>query len=190
MTDEEVIRVALDFIGAMPAYPLPVAPAALCERAGVKLRTVSEFAAASGMAREDIYAVLGNRDGAAFLAPDGERCILFNDAAAKNRLRFTLCEELAHLLLGHPRDPGFRLFAQSYDEADYARAEEEAKAAACLLLCPPGYYLRRRPGIRELMRRCRVSDACAGKITEFYAAHGEALSAALQSSPHRFVRYR
>ena len=132
--DRRVVRTANELV-RRHGLTLPVDVAALCRRYGARLVTLSELER-RGMSREAVFAVWGNRDGVAMASRRG-RAISYNDRAAENRVRFTLAEELMHLLLGHTADRRFAAARQSYDAAVYACYEAEAKHGACMLLGPP-----------------------------------------------------
>lgn len=103
----------------------------------------------------------------------------YNDARPARRQRFTLCEEIAHRLLGHLDEPGFSAFSQDYREEVYRRCEEEARTAAGMLLCPPRWFFAHQQELTEraLMRRCGVSLACARHILGDYARLGAEIRA-------------
>lgn len=78
-------------------------------------------------------------------------------------MRFTVFEELSHILLGHTRDERFCVFAQQYPEEIYQQYEREARIAAGLLLCPPQFFYRTYPPLleRELPAACLITSQCA-----------------------------
>ena len=105
--------------------------------------TILEAARESGMDEREVLALCGNPDGV-LQRSGGRSCICYNDRRPPRRVRFTLCEEIAHHLLGHLDEPGFRMFRQDYREETYARCEAEAK------------YLE-----SELSRRSRLGKAAS-----------------------------
>ena len=123
-----VVRTANELV-RRHGLTLPVDIAALCGHYGVRMVTLSELER-RGMSREAVFAVWGNRDGVAMSGRRG-RAIGYNDRVAEKRIRFTLAEELMHLLLGHTADRRFAVASQSYDEELYARYEPSTARACC-----------------------------------------------------------
>ena len=156
-------------------YRLPVDVAAICRHCGARLVPASHLER-EGMERSAIFAVWGNPDGVA-MSSSTHWTIGYNDRAAANRVRFTLAEELMHLLLGHTEDARFRLGVQSYDEAVYSRYESEAKHGASMLLVPPPVYFRCRALYTpaSLARACRVSEACLHTAGRWYEENEDEL---------------
>ena len=186
MTERErrVVRTANELV-RRHGLTLPVDVAALCRHYGARLVTLSELER-RGMSREAVFAVWGNRDGVAMSGRRG-RAIGYNDRAAEKRIRFTLAEELMHLLLGHTEDARFAVGRQSYDDDTYARYETEAKRGACLLLVPPTVYFRCRcrGSLAALARLCRVSRACAWTAAQYYEQNENELRALFTARPLR-----
>lgn len=180
--DRRVVRTANELV-RRHGLTLPVDVAALCRRYGARLVTLSELER-RGMSREAVFAVWGNRDGVAMATRRG-RAISYNDRAAENRVRFTLAEELMHLLLGHTADRRFAAARQSYDAAVYACYEAEAKHGACMLLVPPTVYFRYRElyGTAGVARLCRVSRACAWTAGRYYEENENELRALFTAEP-------
>ena len=164
---------------------LPVDVAALCRLYGARLMPLSELEK-QGLDAQTVFALWGNRDGVAMASRRG-RAIVYNDRAAEKRIRFTLAEELMHLLLGHTADASFRAMDQRYDAETYARYETEAKRGACMLLIPPTVYFRYRTlyGIGGIARLCRVSHACAWTAAQYYEQNEEQLRALFTACPLR-----
>ncbi len=186
MTEREraVVRLANELC-ARHALTLPVDIETLCRHYGARLCTLSELEA-QGLDSETVFALWGNRDGVAMASRRG-RLIGYNDRAAENRIRFTLAEELMHLLLGHTEDARFAVGRQSYDDDTYARYETEAKRGACLLLVPPTVYFRCRcrGSLAALARLCRVSRACAWTAAQYYEQNENELRALFTARPLR-----
>ena len=120
MTERErrVVRTANELV-RRHGLTLPVDVAALCRHYGARLVTLSELER-RGMSREAVFAVWGNRDGVAMSGRRG-RAIGYNDRAAEKRIRFTLAEELMHLLLRHTADRAFALASRRCHELPVAR---------------------------------------------------------------------
>lgn len=184
MTEREkrVVRLANELV-SRHALTLPVDVAALCPLYGARLIPLSELEA-EGLDSETVFALWGNRDGVAMASHRG-RTIGYNDRAAEKRIRFTLAEELMHLLLGHTADSRFSVAEQSYDAETYARYESEAKRGACMLLVPPTVYFRYRAlyGVGGIARLCRVSHACAWTAAQYYEQNEQELRALFTAHP-------
>ena len=184
MTEREkrVVRLS-DELVRRHGLTLPLDVAALCPLYGARLLSLSELEA-RGMDREAVFAVWGNRDGVAMASRRG-RTIGYNDRAAENRIRFTLAEELMHLLLGHAADPRFAVGEQSYDAETYALYEAEAKRGACMLLVPPTVYFRYRSrcGLDAIARLCRVSRACVWTAAQYYERNEKELRELFTARP-------
>ena len=182
--EKQIARLANELV-RRHALTLPVDVAALCPLYGARLVSLSELEA-KGLESEAVFAVWGNRDGVAMASRRG-RTIGYNDRAAEKRVRFTLAEELMHLLLGHTEDVRFRVDAQSYDAETYARYETEAKRGACMLLIPPTVYFRCRElyGLAGIARLCRVSRACAWMAARYYDENESELRALFTARPLR-----
>ena len=184
MTEREkrVVRLANELV-RRHALTLPVDVAAICPVYGARLLSLSELEK-KGLDAEAVFAVWGNRDGVAMASRRG-RTIGYNDRAAEKRIRFTLAEELMHLLLGHTEDERFRLGEQSYDAETYALYEAEAKHGACMLLVPPTVYFRYRElyGLGGIARLCRVSRACAWTAAQYYDENEKELRALFTARP-------
>ena len=180
--DRRVVRLANELV-RRHALTLPVDVAAVCPIYGARLLSLSELEE-KGLDAESVFAVWGNRDGVAMASRRG-RTIGYNDRAAEKRIRFTLAEELMHLLLGHTEDERFRLDEQSYDAETYALYEAEAKHGACMLLVPPTVYFRYRElyGLGGIARLCRVSRACAWTAAQYYDENEKELRALFTARP-------
>ena len=180
--DRRVVRLANELV-RRHALTLPVDVAAVCPIYGARLLSLSELEK-KGLDAEAVFAVWGNRDGVAMASRRG-RTIGYNDRTAEKRIRFTLAEELMHLLLGHTEDERFRLGEQSYDAETYALYEAEAKHGACMLLVPPTVYFRYRElyGLGGIARLCRVSRACAWTAAQYYDENEKELRALFTARP-------
>ena len=167
--DRFVVRTACELV-RRHGYTLPIDVSALCAVYGTRLVSLSELEK-GGMDREAVFAVWGNRDGVAMSGRLG-RAIGYNDRAAEKRIRFTLSEELMHLLLGHTQDRRF---------------EAEAKHGACMLLIPPTVYFRYRAlyGTAGIARLCQVSRACAWRAARYYEENETELRALFTAEPLR-----
>lgn len=190
LTREHYISRCFAFLDRHSPPSLPARPLELCRSEGIETVKLSDMLrSAPDMTREEIYAVWGNKDGVSFAGKNGGGRIFYNDGQTVHRVRFTICEELMHLVLGHHDNGNFRLTRQSWSDEEYGRIEREAKNGACLILCPPGYYLRQKPRLREIVARCNVSDACAASIVSFYSENEDMLRTAFISSRQKHVTY-
>ena len=160
------------------SYSLPLNVEALCRTLGIELRPLSAIVRESGMGEAEVFALWGNPDGVLQRA-GGRFYICCNDSRPPNRVRFTICEEIAHRVLGHLDEPGFSAFSQDYRPEIYARCEAEARFAAGMLLCPPRWFFAQGQELSEraLARRCGVSLACARRLREDYARWGDVIRA-------------
>ena len=165
------------------ALTLPVPIERICALYGARLLPLSELTG-RGMARDAVFACWGNSDGVALQSRSG--CtIAYNDRLSNARMRFTLAEELMHLLLGHAADEGFYIARQSYDAATYERFEAEAKHGASMLLLPPTVYYRYRErcGLSAIASLCGVSHACAWTAARYYEENEAELRALFHAAP-------
>lgn len=118
---------------------IPVCPEELCKKQGIELVSLTQIVTGTGLNQDEVFAIWGNEDGV-IQSLNGKYKISYNDTKPAARIRFTLLEELSHALLNHCSDPGFNMFNQQYDSLAYERYEEEARACAGLILCPPQFY--------------------------------------------------
>ena len=156
---------------------MPVNVVSICQAYGIQLISASEYMC-RGMDPAVIFDVWGNPDGTAFSNGDSH-VINYNDNAPLNRQRFTIAEELMHIVLGHTRDTRFNVFLQSYTEEVYAMYEREAKHGAAMLLMPPTLYfrLRARYDLDQLAKLCHISRACAWTAAQYYIENEDELRA-------------
>lgn len=147
---------------------MPVNVVAICHAYGVQLISASDYMH-RGLDPTIIFEVWGNSDGTSF-SSGNSHVINYNDSMPLNRQRFTIAEELMHIVLGHTRDARFNVFLQSYTEEVYAMYEQEAKHGAAMLLMPPSLYfrLRARYGLDQLAKLCHISNACAWTAAQYY----------------------
>lgn len=177
-----VVRLA-DELVRRHALALPVPVERICAVYGARLLPLSELTA-RGMDAETVFACWGNRDGVA-MESRAARTIAYNDRAAERRVRFTLAEELMHLLLGHASDERFSVATQRYDEKTYALYEAEAKHGAAMLLVPPTVYFRYRErfSLSTIAHLCHVSRACAWTAAQYYEQNEAELRALFTAQP-------
>lgn len=142
-------------------YKLPVEPEKIAAIYNIKLVSASDYIN-QGMDKETLFDIWGNRDGSAMSC--GRRHVInYNDQTPITRRRFTVAEELMHILLGHTRDKRFSVFSQDYSPEVYDEYEHEAKTAAGLLLMPLPVYFRYHPyrSLEAIASACMISNACA-----------------------------
>lgn len=165
--DTLVIRTA-NYVIQRNVYRLPVNIMSVCCSYGIRLLPASEYII-RGMNPQILFGTWGNPDGSAVSLGDNH-VINYNDMVPENRQRFTLAEELMHILLGHTKDHRFNAFAQTYPEEVYMQYESEAKHGAGMILVPPSVYFKYRAiyGLDQIAKLCRVSRACAYTVAKYY----------------------
>ncbi len=182
--DRFVIAAASDAVSGLTR--LPVNMEALCRSRGVRLLPASAFAE-QGLPGERLFPLWGNRDGVV-LRRERLHVICYNDAVPPARRRFTLAEELMHILLGHTLDADFSVFGQCWAEETYQRYEREAKHGAAMLLLPPPVYSRLRGSLtpERIGAVCGVSKSCARTAARRYEEHEQELRRLFTASPPPF----
>lgn len=141
---------------------LPLNIESLCEKVGVDLVPLSQIIQDTGFSNDDIFSIWGNKDGAINCCGDTHR-ISYNDAKPQGRIRFTMLEELAHMICEHTKDPRFNIFSQEYDEDTYLQYEEEARMGAGMLICNPKFFYSYQDvlTISLLANICDITLPCA-----------------------------
>ena len=131
-----------------------------CKNIGIKMMPLSLYLE-NGFTKQEFFDSIGNQDGAASRS-GGTYYIFYNDFQPHHRIRFTLAEELMHIVLGHANDMRFWL-GRSYDDEIYTQYENEAKLGASLLLMPPTLYYkyRNRFNLKQLAAICDISESAA-----------------------------
>lgn len=152
-------------------YKLPVEPEKIAKVYNIKLCSASDYIG-QGMDKDVLFDIWGNSDGSA-MSCGKLHVINYNDQTPINRRRFTIAEELMHILLGHTQDKRFSVFSQDYSPEVYNEYEHEAKTAAGLLLMPlPVYFRNRLRTLEEISSACMISGACSF-VTAQYIAQNE-----------------
>lgn len=118
---------------------IPIQEENICQLLNIELVKLSDIIAHTGLTQEEIFLIWGNEDGV-LQSHDKVYKIAYNDYKPICRQRFTIMEEISHMMLNHISDPNFNIFNQEYDEATYLRYDEEARMCAGLLLCPPQFF--------------------------------------------------
>lgn len=159
----------LCFMKLHKANTVPINLSGLCQSAGVQLLPLSSIIRDVGLSASDIFKIWGNEDGA-INAYNEHYCIAFNDSQSPRRIRFTICEELAHMVYGHTKDAEFNVFSQNYDIEKYLQYDEEARLGAGFLACHPRFFYtyERFMNPRYLSEICNISLACATARCEIY----------------------
>lgn len=141
---------------------LPLDVEELCSVLGIELCPLSEILEGTGLSSEDVFRIWGNRDGVC-MHHGNQRKIAYNDYLPRGRTRFTICEEVAHFIIGHTKDQRFNIFDQQYDHDTYKRYEEEARMGAGLLLCQPQYFYRHTDLLTPevVAYLCDITGCCA-----------------------------
>lgn len=148
-------------------YVNPISIQKVCEILNIKLSPLSNISKGSGLSNEDIFTIWGNEDGAANSARllDGTLIhkISYNDSKPTSRIRFTIWEEICHILLGHTLDKNFNIFNQQYDIDLYSRYEEEARIAAGMFIFNPVFYYLNKDNltIDKICYLFGLSEKCA-----------------------------
>ena len=134
---------------------------------GIKIKPLSLYLE-NGFTTEEFFTAIGNKDGAASRCLD-DYYIIYNDRQPHHRVRFTLAEELMHIVLGHADDFRFK-FGTPYHDEVYQQYEAEAKLGASLILMPPQLYYQYRGyyKFRKLAAMFDVSDAAAVRAFNLY----------------------
>ena len=150
----------------------------ICARAGVELVSSSQIAKETGMSEEDIFSIWGNVDGTTN-SFRGRYRISYNDTQPITRARFTICEELAHIVYGHVEDPDFSVAHQSYSDNKYAQYDEEARLGAGFLLCHPKFFYTYERYLvpQHLSELCGISLPCAKARHEIYTKYKPEITA-------------
>lgn len=163
---------------------MPTEMFGVCRYFGIELITATEYISC-GMTADDLFGAWGNRDGFA-VSRGKHHTINYNDRAAPKRARFTMAEELMHILLGHTRDQRFYTLDPKYDDQIYEQYENEARNGAGMVLVPPVLYYKYRQIYTktQLARLFDVSEACMWKVAQYYEANEAELS---DLTTHRYI---
>lgn len=165
MTDKEVVRLSYSIVEKY-FVEVPKDMESFIRYLGIKIKPLS-FYLENGFSTQEVFDILGNDDGAAMKCDD--YLIVYNDKKPPKRIRFTLAEELMHIVLGHTDDERFEL-GKDYDTQLYQQYEHEAKLGASILLMPPSIYFRYKTvcSLRKLASQLNISEAAAFRIKQFY----------------------
>ncbi len=142
----------------------PISIEKLCNLLNVELKPLSNIIRETSLKAQDIFDVWGNEDGCViYYSQANKHKIAYNDYKPTERIRFTICEECSHILLGHTQDPSFNVFLQSYTSDTYEEYDETARIGAGLILCSPKFYYNNQHLVSPTHLRtiCQISQPCA-----------------------------
>lgn len=156
---------------------IPVDLTTLCRTAGVDLVPLSKLLRETDLNPSDVFSLWGNEDGAVHVH-NGKHRIAYNDEAPPCRTRFTLCEEIAHIVYGHTQDPNFNMFSQSYNPQKYAQYDEEARLGAGFLICHPRFFYSYEQYLspESLSTLCDISLSCARARHQIFTKYKEEIT--------------
>lgn len=165
MTEKRQQKIYSSIFSTMLAYKaltLPLDIKRLCRDMGIKLCPLSQIMADTGLSQQQIFDIWGNEDGAVSTYKD-RHIIGYNDYQIEGRIRFTICEEICHIILGHTEDPRFCVFNQEYSECTYQIYEKEARSGAGLILCQPQFFFANPDMLTpdNLVQLCGITKKCA-----------------------------
>lgn len=136
------IQLATAFLHEHDVTSLPIDPAQLLKKCGWTLKRYTRIVerAPDISSLEELISLLKSPDAATICT--GERIIiLYNDTVTvPERIRFTLCHEIGHIILGHFTD--FEI--ERLSQADRTALETEANVFAACLIAPVGVMLSLR----------------------------------------------
>lgn len=139
----------------------------VCHILNIKLVPLSSITKGTGLSEDDVFSIWGNEDGAASTAILNDGTVIhkisYNDTKLAGRIRFTIWEEIGHIILGHTLDKRFNIFNQEYEVNTYSHYEEEARiAAGIFILNPATYYLNKNSlTIPKICDTFGLSENCA-----------------------------
>lgn len=159
---QQIYTEAFCFIQEHKVQYIPLDVPSLCRDCGVDLVPLSQIVSGTGLSAAEIFSIWGNKDGS-ITAYGKKHRIAFNDSACRGRTRFTICEELGHVICGHTRDPAFNIFHQDYSENVYAEYDEEARIVAGFLVCHPKFFYAHEKLLEPevLASVCGLTLSCA-----------------------------
>lgn len=154
----KMFRFMLD--NCIDTVPFQIAP--LCKKLDVALVPLSSIIKDTGLSMQAVFDIWGNEDGV-INRYGGKHRISYNNLVPRGRVRFTVSEELAHMVFGHTENPEFNMFGQNYCQATYDQYEEEGRMGAGMLICHPKFFYSNQniltPG--NLALACDLTIPCA-----------------------------
>jgi Zn-dependent peptidase ImmA (M78 family) len=156
---------------------VPVDITKLCQSANISLIPLSKIIEDTSLSAAEIFALWGNEDGAVHLH-NHKYIIAYNDDLPSSRIRFTLCEELAHIVFNHISDPDFNMFTQDYAPEKYLKYDEEARLGAGFLICHPRFFYAYERCLQpeHLSSLCGISLSCAKARREVYMKYKDEIT--------------
>ena len=141
---------------------VPIKLSPLCKSIGVDLVPLSQITANLNLFPQQIFSFWGKEDGVIHRYKD-RHCIAYNDTVSTRRIRFTVCEELSHMILGHTQDVRFNMLNQNYCSETYLQYEAEARIGAGILMCNPKFFYKYESQItpNQLAELCELTTSCA-----------------------------
>lgn len=145
---------------------LPVSVQSLASTLDVELISLTQLIK-EGFEPKDIFSIWGNEDGVVttYTSHTGKTRykIAYNDNKPAHRIRFTIMEELSHIILGHTNNSDFNMFTQDYNTSVYNKLDEEARmCAGFLLFSPKFYYMYEKDLTLDIISDiCMISKQCA-----------------------------
>ena len=181
---QELYSMMLQFMRLHKLNTVPLDLSSVCRAAGADLVPLSKIIEETGLTESEVFHIWGNEDGAVN-AYKGRHRIAYNDKMPFGRVRFTLSEELSHMIFGHTKDPDFNIFFQKYASGKYAQYEEEARLGAGFLVCHPRFYYtyRRILNPQHLSEICKITLPCAVTRCDVYNKYEEEIT---QNMAYRF----
>lgn len=141
---------------------VPFCAFSLCRKLGIEVVPLSAIVRDTGLSEDAVFSIWGNEDGV-INCWGTQHKIAYNDHAPEGRIRFTLGEELSHMVFEHTKDPSFNMFHQSYHPDLYEQYEEEARIGSGLLLCHPKFFYNYQEQLtpNHLACVCGITERCA-----------------------------
>lgn len=161
---------ALQFILEQGIHSLPVEPFSICEKNGWKLIPVNEFCAQRGYDPELMLSsvIMSDYGAAIHTVANNSYCIVYNDKHDDETIRWIICHEIAHIILGHFNSTAHIISKGVLSPDEYVRCEQEAEWFTRTLFAPPPVLAAigstKSTQISEL---CAISDECAGRAMLF-----------------------
>lgn len=158
---------------------LPVSLNRILDFLEVSMIPLSRIIRGSRLSKEEILKVWGNNDGhlMANLDHGKEKLqIAYNDLdIPKGRIRFTISEEIAHIILEHYKDNMYRISNPTkWCDETYQQHEIQARLAAGLILCPPPVFdlIPSYLNIKAISGLCNITTECARMRLSMLLQHG------------------
>lgn len=172
MTPEEnrrqkVYTTIFKFITNNHIATLPIDIEAIAKILNAKIVPLSQIVTEGRLTEQEVLNIWKNEDGCVHCYSDkhgqAHYKVAYNDRKPYRRIRFTIVEELSHIILGHTACSDFNVFCQSYSEEKYRKFDEDARIAAGILLCSPKFYYHtaHKHDAKSLATICDITESCA-----------------------------